>query len=229
VDTIYSAGISFSPNSQYLYYSSGQTIYQTDVSQFAPFSNVQTVARLDNFLDQYNQRTPFGSMYLANDDRIYISTSYNVTNYLHSITNPNAQGANCAVQQHSVYLNTRNLTPFTHPPFFGLGPIDGSPSDTLGINNTDTTATTHKAEADIKIKVFPNPASDYINVELSAPLSKHTLILYDLLGRTIQKSVYTENSNSISVQKLPNGLYFVSVYDMQQHIIGIKRVIIHHE
>ncbi|MBK8565637.1 MAG: PKD domain-containing protein [Saprospiraceae bacterium] len=55
--------------------------------------------------------------------------------YLHVIDQPNKKGDGCRFQQHGMKLPTLNKFTSPHFPYYRLGPKDGSPCDTLGLDN----------------------------------------------------------------------------------------------
>jgi PKD repeat protein len=54
---------------------------------------------------------------------------------MHRIEYPDKPGETCLVRQHSVRLPTLNSFSIPNNPNYRLGPMDGSPCDTLSINN----------------------------------------------------------------------------------------------
>ena len=78
--------------------------------------------------------TPFFLAQLAPDDKIYINTNTTV-DVLHVIHEPDKKGKACDFEQHGVQLPTLNAFTMPNNPYYGLGPLDGSPCDTLNINN----------------------------------------------------------------------------------------------
>lgn len=127
-----SGGVAISPNSRFLYVSSYKQIYQFDLWATDIESSKIKVAEYDGF------QSPFGSKFflaqLAPDGKIYINCP-NSENVLHVIHNPNEPGLDCNVEQHGIELPTVNGFSLPNYPNYRLGPIDGSPCDTLGIDN----------------------------------------------------------------------------------------------
>jgi len=82
------------------------------------------------------------------------------------------------------------------------------------------------AEANIQFSmdVYPNPAHDYVTVKIEAPLSPAvTLVLHDMLGQEVSR--VSGNSNErivIERNQLPDGLYFISLYQKGQAIVSSK-------
>ena len=79
------------------------------------------------------------------------------------------------------------------------------------------------------IKIFPNPASDYINVEfpLNFALKNIVLNLVSNEGRTIQQTSIDTNFKSISLSNIASGTYY-AIISRSNEIIASKRIIIHH-
>jgi hypothetical protein len=65
-----------------------------------------------------------------------------------------------------------------------------------------------------QIKIYPNPADNFINVELTAMTSDATYVMYDIVGRKINSGVLKNSgTNSLNIYNLPKGLYFLNVSD----------------
>ena len=54
------------------------------------------------------------------------------------------------------------------------------------------------------IKIFPNPASSLINIEVLENIDIHTIEIIDMMGRTVLRSSY---SSSLDLSHLPSGAY----------------------
>lgn len=128
----YSQGASISSNSRYLYLPADYVIYQYDLWADDIATTKDTVVVYDGFGDPFPTR--FFLAQLAPDGKIYISAN-NSTNYLTVIHRPDNPGEACDVEQHGLRLPTRNFVSIPNNPYYRLGPLDGSPCDTLGLNN----------------------------------------------------------------------------------------------
>ena len=93
------------------------------------------MARFDGFFDQSSYFTSrFFLAQLAPDGKIYI----NANNGIHQLTvihYPDKGGDACMVEQHGLALPTLNAFSMPNFPNYRLGPLDGSPCDTLGLDN----------------------------------------------------------------------------------------------
>jgi hypothetical protein len=69
-----------------------------------------------------------------------------------------------------------------------------------------------------RLTIFPNPASDYIQVDVPPSLKKGELIIFNNLAREIKVFPFTENTLTearIPVRDLTQGLYLCQIYDQQ--------------
>ncbi len=77
--------------------------------------------------------------------------------------------------------------------------------DNIKIVNSDLLATSD-AHYDNNINIYPNPASDYINVRTQDKIG--SIEIYDVSGKLVLKDV--SGSNQVSVSSLPNGTYLLT-------------------
>lgn len=147
-DTAYSAGVAISPNSRYLYVSSYKKIYQFDLLADDIAASKETVAVYDGFQDD-GIGTRFYLAQLAPDGKIYINSPTG-TRYLHVIHKPDLPSDSCMVEQHGVQLPRYNRFSIPNHPNYRLGPMAGSPCDTLGLSAPPVAMFTHGQD-------FPNP------------------------------------------------------------------------
>ncbi|WP_396601334.1 T9SS type A sorting domain-containing protein [Algibacter sp. R77976] len=83
----------------------------------------------------------------------------------------------------------------------------------LGINEAEVSA--------LKIKIYPNPASEVIHINSDIPLTK--IEIYDVLGKQVFKSSYL---NKINVENYNSGIYILKMYSVDNQFVS-KRVVIH--
>ena len=90
--------------------------------------------------------------------------------------------------------------------------------------------------------VYPNPVNDilYIGIDQPAILAKYAaagkaainptcdIRLYSVMGVQVYKTTTTSNKVQIDVSKLPNGVYFVHLFDGISTYPEVKQVIIKH-
>ncbi|MBK7226040.1 MAG: T9SS type A sorting domain-containing protein [Saprospiraceae bacterium] len=134
-DTGYLFGAAFSPNGKYLYVSRINYIFQIDMTRDSLVLDTVAVFDAFNYISPGNFQifTWFGFIERAPDGRIYGNTGCCTQQYLFYINKPNLKGKACDVRQHAIKITSHNNLPSF--PNYRLGPIDGSPSDSLGIDN----------------------------------------------------------------------------------------------
>ena len=64
-------------------------------------------------------------------------------------------------------------------------------------------------ENSMTFNVYPNPANDFINIEINNNYdSNFKISIYNSLGI---KVIETSNENTINIEDLPSGMYFINV------------------
>ncbi len=201
-------GGAISPNSQYLYVTAndGQLVLQFDLYANDIAASLDTVAVYDGYM-QGPFESRFFWMRLAIDGKIYINTN---TRHFHLINNPDTEGIGCDVKQHFIPL-PQEPTPIPVYPNYRLGPIDGSPCDTLGIDVATVEVAPVEATA---FSVFPNPTRDVLNLNGQVPLHGDTTwYLFDSLGRTASRETLPPGSQhqTLALNGLASGMYFFKI------------------
>ncbi len=135
-------GTAFSSDSRYLYVCNGEQIFQYDMTATNTLQSEKKVAEYDGFEyffpefpNLFGYPVNFCLMKLGPDGRIYIFPSSAATRMLSVIEHPTATGIACDVRQHSISMPTTFARTVPSMPEYRLGPLDGSPCDTLGIDN----------------------------------------------------------------------------------------------
>ncbi|MBK6641579.1 MAG: T9SS type A sorting domain-containing protein [Bacteroidetes bacterium] len=200
-------GMSFSPNSKYLYFSTTEHIYKVNTDTSNIGATFQVVAVNDTFLSSPpNIYTNFYLMYLAANGKIYTSSTSSVL-HLHEMNYPDSSGLACDMQLHNIYTGHFFIGVPNHPNYY-LGRLVGSPCDSL-------TSINDPPEHDFRFKVFPNPVMDgNIKIMYLLPQNKSgKLEIYDVTG----KVVYSQNlppwstMQAIALPNLADGIYNVVV------------------
>lgn len=134
------AGIAFSPDSRYLYMTLTYKMYRYDVSRTDALTAGTLVGMYDgfNFLDMYNdaREVNFYKLKLGPDGRMYVFSSGTLCRYMGVIHYPHeALPHHIDLRQHSLYTPRAFFYTVPNMPEYRIGPLDGSPCDTLGIDN----------------------------------------------------------------------------------------------
>ncbi|MBK8845566.1 MAG: T9SS type A sorting domain-containing protein [Bacteroidetes bacterium] len=205
IDSFYWIGSSTSPNSRYGYVSHGPYIFQFDLQASNMAASLDTVAVNDGF---YDPNPPWPTSFVLHQlgpaGKIYISTG-NATFSLHVIDQPDSADTLCNVLQHSLSLGRFNVT-IPNFPNYDLGPLAGSPCDTLGLNLTPALS---KGEG--AIRLAPNPANNSFYIKYDIPTNENLLfVLYDSYGKEVmRKNLYGSFKNLlVHTEQLDNGIYF---------------------
>jgi len=88
---------------------------------------------------------------------------------------------------------------------------------------TGTSETEQPAKTNI-ISVFPNPADNYLNVNLNTEYSRFNITLTDITGKVIRIISTKKHQKTIDISGLPAGLYMISV-SHKKKIIGTDKFI----
>jgi hypothetical protein len=88
--------------------------------------------------------------------------------------------------------------------------VNGVDVGTLNLENTLNLADS--------IKIFPNPARDFVNISINGQLSgdRVNVTVFDALGKSVLDSSYNNSSNfneRLDVSQLNSGLYLVKISD----------------
>ena len=200
-------GLSFSPNSRFLYLSYCTFLYQVDTWDTSLVNSRILIDTYDGNMSP--GPSTFFSSKLANDGKIYMASTSGV-NSLHVINSPDSLGVACDFQQHSFPLPTYNASVISTQPFFSLGAVIGSPCDSLinGITNAETN----------ELIIYPNPASNEIKVKLSNN-EKCTIHIFDMNGKLLRnENSFGKEELIISLVGMSSGVYFLRI-DFENRMI----------
>jgi predicted FMN-binding regulatory protein PaiB len=71
--------------------------------------------------------------------------------------------------------------------------------------------------------LYPNPASDYINIKLNG-ISTDKLEICDITGKVLLSQTITNDYQQMQIRDLKRGMYFLKIYDKNQNIKTLKFV-----
>lgn len=195
-------GLAFSPNSKYLYATSTYHIVQINTDTTDMSASLDSVASNDGF---YSPVPPFLAnfwlMYLASDGKIYLTAGNSVVD-LHCIHDPNLEGTGCNVGQHAIHLPCYHSRSVPNHTNYFLSSVSGSLCDSLFLQIPSLEST--------RVMVFPNPASNHLNIRFSQPLNlEGTLLFYNGEGKCVRHIVLHRGSSGeyIDVRELKAGIY----------------------
>ena len=211
-------GLAFSRSSQLLYASSSYHIFQMRTDSLAQ-SSLDSVATNDGY---YSPNPPllddFWYMYLANDDKIYITAGNSVID-IHYINFPDSIGISCGVRQHAKRLPCYNNRTVPNHPNYALGSVQSSTCDTL------TTIGELAQNSFPKLSVYYN--SNLQNAFLRVYDLKgiyFKLIFTDISGRILfveeGKTITGYFTKNIPMDNFASGIYLVTIVTEKEKLSG---------
>ena len=91
------------------------------------------------------------------------------------------------------------------------------------IQDVQLTKTVGIAEYEKVMAVYPNPAQDFLTVELSDGMELGNIILYDIQGRMVETFQETSlQTTRLDIRNIPAGIYFLHVTDSDNHLFVRK-------
>jgi Secretion system C-terminal sorting domain len=209
-DSLGLGGVVGSPNSRFLYLSTGQYMYQYDLYSSNIPASRQTVGVYDGYVNPF----PAGFYQGARgpDGKIY-HISNNGVKVMHVMHNPDELGMACNFEQHGILLPAHQS--FFMPNFanYRLYDVPGSPCDTLGID-APTVATGEVPLLPGALRAMPNPSTGMVQLTLPEGIADATLRVLDVSGRVVlERQVSSDALISIDMRRQPQGIYWILVRD----------------
>ena len=90
-------------------------------------------------------------------------------------------------------------------------------------NNSTLASDDNPTEDILQAKVFPNPASDWVNFSFPRPVDG-TIQLYDARGSLKTSTLINGNQSRINIAELPRGVYFAEISTTQGR--SVHRVLV---
>ncbi len=217
-------GLSFSPNSRFLYANTQAKLWQFDLLAPDVEASKVLIDEWDGFTNNGGHPITFWLMQLAPDCKIYIM-SPNSSKYMHVINRPDEPGLACDFQQRGLLLPANNQSTIPNFPNYRLG--TGYPvcdSNIVYVSSTGGFALPPVQS----VQVWPNPASGQVSVSLELPLPKpSTWHLLDPLGREVVRAVLPAGQQAVEagLAGVPPGMYFWNV-ESEGRPVGSGKLII---
>ena len=63
------------------------------------------------------------------------------------------------------------------------------------------------------IRIYPNPTSESLSIQITPELLNESYKIYDVLGKTMLEGTLSSDQTNIKVSDLSNGIYFISLGD----------------
>lgn len=209
ISAILAGGLSFSPNSRFLYISKTDTLWQFDMQAPDVLSSQTFIAKYDGFVDSISgSGTIFWTHWLAPDGKIYI-ISTQLNRRVHIINNPDMPGQACDFQQHAIQLPTY-IQGYTIPTPVNLALYHNpdSPCDTLGVGSPKLQITNSV------LIITPNPSDGIFSIEYIPQRVSGMLYVYDIAGKEVYREYvapFTSIKNLDLSHLLCDGIYAINL------------------
>ncbi|NLA25320.1 MAG: T9SS type A sorting domain-containing protein, partial [Bacteroidales bacterium] len=99
----------------------------------------------------------------------------------------------------------------------------GNYSKKIGITIVDTDVSSPEILSNNEISIYPNPASEYLNIELNQYLSDEVQI-YDISGKLLISKAINSNHTQINIADLEQGMYILNVLKSDRKISSLRFV-----
>lgn len=207
-DSIYSGGCAFSPSGRFLYVSNLIKLFQFDLWASDIQASKTIIGEWDGFLINNFFPTNFCKIFHGPDCKLYMSTQGS-SRYLHVINNPDVKGSDCNFVQRAI-LTTWYYWQAPHFPHYRTGTPYENYCDTITATGSPIIYFAPN------VKVYPNPAQDFLKIEVLGLQSWKSGVfkMIDPLGRIVQEHQLIANGGVLEINSstLPNGIYAWSVY-----------------
>lgn len=205
--------VAVSPNSRYLYATTGARLWQYDLQ-------ATDIAASEQLIYESNKpgepiRNTVHHMQITPDGRIFVMPN-GATLKMHVIQEPDKRGKACRFELDALELPVLNWVMLPYFPNFRLGALAGSPYDTLYVPPKGG------------VLVTPNPADGEIKVEIATLEGDPQFELYDALGRVVYQERLYDRYTYLPVAFLPSAVYFYRIRRTQQPRPEGGKVVIRH-
>lgn len=102
---------------------------------------------------------------------------------------------------------------------------DGNRLDSVDVSYSSTVSIAE--EEIVEVSVYPNPASNIVNITLENDLNNVGITLYNVLGDAVLNQKLNAGTNTFDVTKLPNGIYFYSIF-REGEVLETKKLVVRH-
>jgi len=118
-----------------------------------------------------------------------------------------------------VLINGRALTT-TGAVSIAASTITGSNCENFGVSGIN------EIEANVSVKIYPNPFNSYVNVSVNnfAQIKNCKLTIYNILGKALISTTLTKEITTFETNNLPAGIYFYKVVNNDKTIQSGKLI-----
>ena len=204
VASIKFGSIEWSPNSRFLYVTNRDSLLQVDLWESDPHEGIRLIDVYDGTANPF--ANTFYLQTLGPDCRIYISSTNGTYSY-HVINKPNELGLACDFQQNGIQLPQPHGS--ANVPLFPRFRVDEEEKCDPKYSSIFGNWVYYRRD----LEVYPNPAQDFIYLEIPNGIGEAELMVYDNSGRTWLSDVVRSNviKKTINISDFPCGIYHVEI------------------
>jgi len=210
--------VEWSPNSRFIYTATSYYLHQIDTWEEDDSKAIQLIDTYDGTLDPF--RTSFFLMVLGPDCKIYM-TPANGSYSIHVINHPNELGKACDFVQNGIKLPNANSGGL---PNFPRLRVDEDEKCDPTISSVFGETVYYRRD----LKVYPNPTTADITVEIPEQLGKVNLVVTDINGKIwMQREIQHTTIEAMDLSSMPSGHYNVEIYPVvnKERIFYSKQVV----
>lgn len=203
-------GISFSPNSRFLYVTSNFNVYQYDLKAANIQESVRNVGIIDKTMAPAGSSSLFRQR-IGPDGRIYIGSPPDYK-YLSVINKPNLLGTACDFKQYSIELPNYTRLSIPNLPYFYIPE-----------SNENGTTTIEEFTNAQNVLIYSNPVSNQLRVKTLNLYKKYNLS--SIMGQIIKTDKINSEIFDINVTDIESGIYILSIYDFNNKVVSINKIV----
>ncbi|MEY4903622.1 MAG: hypothetical protein RLZZ292_1437 [Bacteroidota bacterium] len=221
LDTMSAAGAAVSSNSRFLYVTTVRKLYQFDLL-------ADDIAASQTFISRYDDKFTTGvlgypgNLYyssLAPDNKIYI-TSNSQHQHWGIINQPDLKGTACDFKNHALELKSLNYKGMPNFPHFRLGPLKGSPCDSL----ITAAAELDKEESAVRLVYSNSSGAFQLESKVGNAEARYQVHFFDLAGRSVLTLGCSEGQSYL-LGALASGAYPYRI-EQDGKQVGIGKVVV---
>jgi hypothetical protein len=69
-------------------------------------------------------------------------------------------------------------------------------------------------------KIFPNPSSDQITIEIKAPSQNNFITIISMTGKVMLERTFPGPKTIVNIENLPSGVYFIRLRNEKTVVVG---------
>jgi hypothetical protein len=214
---VYTQGLCFSPNGQFLYVNKFFNLLQYDLSDPDSATAWYHIAGLDTTWQAFQK---YSSSYIGPDGKIYVGNWWGISKQMSVINIPNAKGVACDFCPRCLRFPYPDITGASTPP--------NMPNYALGADlpcwplSSEGVGPDSYREGVDELVVYPNPASSKLEVRYEIRNKRNANIeMYNTIGQRVYSSTISNLTSHvcIDVSRFASGVYYLKCGNFTKKII----------